>query len=446
MKNGKKCIACITSLIMVLMMLNTGMVGVAAESPAPWMHYTFDNGTGKDSGTAANDATAVGTPQFGEKSITDGGPSGKYLIVDGSNNYFAAPGTAFDFGTGAFTASFWVKFAADYGVNLGQRFFQTGLYGAGDTGFAIALNRDGGGKASITAAVAGTGSGDDFAGTWGSTSFDKDYFDGKWHLITVVFDQPNKIYQIYIDGVQTANKAVSRENLSADTNREKVGIGVFDHYDQLVSPATYMLDDVAFYKSALSSSEIAAYYAANKGLTYDPNKEGALTDPISGITVNGTGLDGADLYVSTLMDGETFQKLLNSYKSFDNFILYNISAERDGSSFTLNDAVSVTLPIPEKLQGRSDLKIIIAEEDGSINTVPAQVENNTISFQTKVLGDIAIVSASGTTSTDLNDGSNSTATDNPSTGDNNWGILFYMVCLAGAVLSIMFTTAQKKHN
>ena len=289
MSMAKKMLTVFTSLA-VLASLSAVWLPASADapSPAPWMLYTFNGSNGDDTGAAANNAAAHGPPEFGTKSGTEAGPEGKYLVVNSDSNYLTAPGSAFDFGTTAFTVSFWVRFAADYPNNLGERVFQTGLWGDGDTGFVIAVNRDGGGNASICAAVAGTGPNGDFAGTWGATSFAGDFFDGAWHLITVVFEQPGKQYTLYLDSAQVGVKTYTRDNLSADTNRSHVGIGAF--YDEgsnsLIMRPTYCLDDVAFYKSALTANQIAAYYASPAPST------------VSGsLTIGGTAKSGQTLTV-----------------------------------------------------------------------------------------------------------------------------------------------------
>lgn len=435
----KKCKKLIVSLLSaaLLFALCGALCLVSAEEDevTPWMFYSFDDGTGTDSGTAKNDAIAIGTPVFGTKTEDEAGPQGKYLNVS-SEGYFVASADAFNFGTDGFTVSFWVKFSAEHELNKMERFFQSGLWGEGDTGFVIALNRDGNGYASINAAVAGTGSGNDFAGTWGASSFELDYFDGCWHLITVSFDQPNKKYYMYIDGNEVAVKGFDRENLSANTNRQNVGIGVFQLDDGSLPTGVpnYALDDVAFYKSVLTAEQVLAYYNANKGntQTYDPDAEATLEDVLTGISVTGIGLAGADLYTSTIMSGDVFEQLSEDYNGFDNFILYDVSLERDNLPIELTENVTVSISVPDKLADKTGLKIVIAGEDGSLNIVNSQLIDSKLVFETQTLGQIAIVypdSASG-------------GDDIPNTGDG-LGILLALTALAGAGILTFVKTARK---
>jgi len=391
-RKEKTAVSILMGLVFLLSLIGGAPFASAEDDvPEPWMFYSFDDGTGADTGTAGNDATAVGTPKIVEKTEDEGGPAGKYLEIDSDENYFIAPGDAFDFGTSAFTVSFWVKFNSEYPLNLGERFFQTGLWGEGDTGFVIALNRDGGGNASVATAVAGTGPGDDFPGTWSFTSFSVDYFDGAWHLLTIVFDQPQKEYGIYLDGVSVGTKTYDRDNLSADTTRPEVGIGVFYHWGSLLMRPTYSLDDVAFYKSALTAEQISAYYDASGGKEQDfPNLEATLTDEHTGIEVTGKGLKDAVLYAAALTSGSAYDKLIETYGSFDDFILYNIAIEKDSEPMTFTDDVTVRIPIPDKLSSYSDLRVFQVADSGELVEIPCQMQDGTVQFMTIVMGDFAI--------------------------------------------------------
>jgi len=378
--------------------VNMNVASANEDELKPVMLYTFNDETGKDEGAAQNDAVAVGQPKFGVKADTEEGPAGKYLLIDSNEDYFLAPGGAFDFGTDAFTTSFWVKLSKDYPVNLGERFFQTGVWGPDDPGFVIAINRDGGGNVSFGTAVAGVGEADP-AGSWSFSTVNNDFFDDKWHLITIVFDQPNKQYTIYLDGVQAAVKGVTAESLNGSSARQDVGIGVFYFNGELLHRPTYMLDDVTFYKQALTAEQIAAYYTSENGAApatnaEAPDAETTLTDDLSGTSVTGIGLKDASLYVSPVLNGSAYEKLMETYKSFDTFMLYNIAIEKEGVPFAFSEDAVVKMAIPEKLQTATDLKAVLVKEDGTLVTITAMSANQTLEFRTKELGSIGIVSGS----------------------------------------------------
>jgi len=351
----------------------------------PYMFYTFNDETGKDRGTAHNDAIAVGTPAYGVKTNADAGPAGKYLIIDNDSDYLIAPGAAFDFGTAAFSTSFWLKFPASYPLNRGDRFFQTGGWGANDPGFVLAFNRDGGGLVSIGTAVAGVGATDP-AGSWGFTTINADFFDGEWHLITAVFDQPNKKYTIYLDGIQVGVKNFTTEGLDATTTRPYVGIGVFYWNGSLLYRPTYMLDDVAFYKQALTPAQIATYYNDNK----EGSDVATLTDPASGLSVTGQGLQGGDLQVSAATNGIAYERMLNAYGSSANFSLYNASVYKQNVPVAFNENATIRLPIPVHLQSAADLQAVRVKGDGSIVAIASNRVSQTLEISTKELGQFGI--------------------------------------------------------
>lgn len=402
MKKCRKMVALFMSAVLIFASSSIALTAYADETVevTPWMQYTFDDENGSDTGTAKNDATAVGTPKFGTKTAEDAGPSGKYLELS-ADGYFIAPAQPFAFGTEAFTVSFWVNLPADHATNVYERVFQTGLWA--DTGFAIVLNRNGGGQAAINAAVSGAGEGDDWVGTWvnpGSNAFENDYYDGKWHLITVVFDQPNKKYEMYLDGEHVSTQGYTRDNLTAspDENKQYVGLGVFYHYESLPAVSDdhgldYMLDDISMYKQALTAEQIKAYYDANKGNAqpFDPNKEATLTDSLSGISVTGAGLEKAQLYVSTVMSGATFDKLSETYGSFEKFILYDVSIERQDQPVEISEKLTFSINIPDKLANQKNLKVFIEEENGTLTEMDARSANGQLLFETTKLGKIAIV-------------------------------------------------------
>lgn len=80
--------------------------------------------------------------------------------------------------------------------------------------------------------------------------------DGNWHHIVCVYDQTNLL--IYVDAVQVASKAWTTD-VPASTGKT-VGIGY--NSDQTGRWIHAVMDEVAIYNTALSSTRITAHYNA----------------------------------------------------------------------------------------------------------------------------------------------------------------------------------------
>jgi len=271
----------------------------------PLMLYTYNTSTGEDTGPAGNDATAVGTPTYSDKSKYDVGPSGKFISID-SNNYLKASGSSFQFGTNAFSLAFWVNIPKTTPSDTTLRMFQTGLYGANTPGFAIAVSKNEFDTVNIATGVGSTGSDNSWEWSEGVT----DFFDSQWHHLAFVFDQPNDTYSIYLDGSLVARRTTDKENLSASTTQSTVGLGVFLWYDSLATTVYPMsMDELTICDRALSPAEIATYYNSffttivNDPVMLYTFEDGSGTD--SGSAGNGATTVGSPSYVlkSTGDDG-----------------------------------------------------------------------------------------------------------------------------------------------
>jgi len=183
----------------------------------------------------------------------DGNPNSAYLF-DGVDDYIEVMNsTAFNFGTGEFAVSLWIK-----PLNPTQAFqmvfLKGGLNGASDPHYWLRLNDS---------------SGAPMRGLWGDGNtplavvdyFDSNLlYDGEWHH--VVFQRTSERNELYIDcmlvGFNEVDKDISGVGnllLGAQHPNPPTSASVFNFYNGL-------MDDVAFYDSSLDMSGIEEFCAA----------------------------------------------------------------------------------------------------------------------------------------------------------------------------------------
>jgi len=267
-KRSRVICSLICTLSMLLMLVGPfSAINVSAtDLSSPWINVTFDDETGANTGTSAINATEVGTPVYSDKLITDNGPSGKYVSID-ADNYLQMSGDAFKFGTDAFTVSTWINFPTNTPIDTTIRLFQTGAWGYNTPGFVIAVT-----KTVLDTIHFGTGvasSGNDCSWSWSDSV--PDFFDAQWHQLVFIFDQPNNTIKTYLDGVKVATQTTTFIGLSAESEFTSVGLGLFVLDDTLPTGAVPVsLDNIAIYKSTLTSQEIFDFYKAPTiSLTFD---------------------------------------------------------------------------------------------------------------------------------------------------------------------------------
>jgi hypothetical protein len=178
---------------------------------------------------------------------------------------------ALDFGNEDFTVMLWVKFTDVNVLQYGRRIVSKGHHGW-NPGYFIATH----GTGKIDAGIGSTVVGNAEESLMFRTN--KEFNDGKWHHIAVVFDQTNGHARIYVDGVPeelfswggsgctisssdpTLCEFSNLDNLSATRSDTALTIGshaaAYDFFKGAV-------DDLRFYRFVLSPSEISAIALAS---------------------------------------------------------------------------------------------------------------------------------------------------------------------------------------
>ena len=231
------------------------------------MAYLFDQADGTDSGSAQNNAITVGAPTYSLKNSTEPESSCKYISIT-PTDYLKVSGSAFQFGSNAFSILCWVKIPSNTPYNTTIRLFQNGVWGDHSPGFAAALTRTVNNGIFVGTGVGSTGT----AHSWSWESHYNaaqgqiipDFFDSQWHHLAFIFDQPKGRYMMLLDGYLVMYKTVSATSLNASTTQSTVGLGVFlwnDTVTDTVCPLT--IDDVRIYQCAVNETALLDYVIHN---------------------------------------------------------------------------------------------------------------------------------------------------------------------------------------
>jgi Concanavalin A-like lectin/glucanases superfamily len=226
---------------------------------------------------AALDGSAVDSirANFGVDNNTSyvAGVSGKAVQFDGSKNGFVSFPSANDFGSStSFSISFWIN------ITLAQK---DNAHAVGILAFANSSNfwgnatfyADNNAKSpsdsmDLKIHFNAPGNGDDwnfagynFANAW------PHMYDGQWHQVGFTYDATAKTGTVYRDGVQFDQKtgqSIAFENSSqVILGGYQEAAGVVDKYSNNTWMAGFpgMMDQVRFYGTALSASDMAALFA-----------------------------------------------------------------------------------------------------------------------------------------------------------------------------------------
>lgn len=227
-----------------------------------YLFYSFNEENGNDSGPYGLHAQCMGKARFGEKSAEEVGPSGKFLFVE-KENYYRVPIRGLHLGNKAFSVTMWVRFPEDTSETDEIILMRTGMYTAGSPGFLISVKKtDRNSRFTV-------GIGDEFSerNSISELFVQKNIFDGKWHLISAVFDQPNCKYTLSIDAEDTVSVDIYEKDLWASgTAVSYMGLGIFVREGTVSETASVQeygglaVDDIAIYKKALSDEEIREYF------------------------------------------------------------------------------------------------------------------------------------------------------------------------------------------
>lgn len=249
------------------------------QSDGLWSEWKLDEGSGTTAeeftGLTA-DGTLTNQPQWSQGFDGRGGLTFSGSQSEGGSNAYVTMGNpsdrSLDFGSDSFSIALWVKFT-DVSVppgQFGRRIISKGLQGF-DEGYTIVLE----GTGQLRAGIGSTQNSASQALFFRTVN---EYNDGKWHHVAAAFDRQDSTARIFVDG---AAQALAKE---ADTG------GAIDPQDPtLVSyPALSALsatradipltvashmgegdffkgdvDDVRFYRKAISAQEVQALHDAD---------------------------------------------------------------------------------------------------------------------------------------------------------------------------------------
>ncbi|SVE48745.1 uncharacterized protein METZ01_LOCUS501599, partial [marine metagenome] len=175
------------------------------------------------------------------------------LSFDGSDDYvLVGDQSELDVGDGDFTLQAIVKVSSSSSANgylISKRFYSLG------NGYEIYVESSGAIKAGIL-------------NSSGETSFTHSttIADDAWHFVHAVFDRDGN-GTVYVDGVAGTGVGLGQQG-SIDNNKVFV-IGEFSSLDGRTLNG--LIDEVAVWTSALSSSEIMALYNSGNGLDASSN-------------------------------------------------------------------------------------------------------------------------------------------------------------------------------
>lgn len=217
---------------------------------------------------------------FGETPRTINAPyhslrtCGGVAVFDGTNDYITVANDAyFNFGTGDFSISFWIKTTSTSIADL--------FGGRENDAKSWRVVLDDSGNIVFDARI-----GNSFQ------SEDKAVNDGLWHHVCITVDRDSFAF-IYIDGINYCDESDFIEGVDVTTGTGDFVIAVFNKYPTLFFSGS--LDDLRIYKSALTSSDISKIYAGQE-ITASPSWSMNFNTMVNASTVYGTTngtLDGA---------------------------------------------------------------------------------------------------------------------------------------------------------
>lgn len=213
--------------------------------------YPFGGNVNDAGPNKANPTTLVGTVAF---NATDRKAMENNVVVfDGASGLLVPDNTAFNFRTGNYSVSFWVKTDKTSRMMLWQESGETGS-NTSQTWLRIGDNTSTQYMRFNTEDA--TGGGFVNLGSEGKVS------DNVWHHVVCV--RSGQVNQVYIDGVKARESTIAV--LKDVSNEGGFKIGVQKGPTSATSPSglsnffTGMLDDMVIYKKALTAAEVMALY------------------------------------------------------------------------------------------------------------------------------------------------------------------------------------------
>lgn len=275
-------------------------------------YYKFNNGalttdelsfvTLTNQNTVAN--TASGKSGYG----ADFGASNTNKALYGANTYGIT--------TGAWSASFWVKFQTQPTSGNSMEFFSK-IYNAGSTNYNLTrLHYE---NQSGTFVL-------NFQNYYGNNytpSVTTTLSNGTWYHFVITYD--GSTMTLYKDGSSIASGSLTAGTVAGDSNTSKIALGIA--HDLSSRPASVYLDELGIWTRALGSSEVTSLYNSGSGSFYPFSFAGTLTATQQSYTLTGqsTTLTHAakiiSAYGSFTLTGQAMlfkigRKIISAYGSF----------------------------------------------------------------------------------------------------------------------------------
>jgi hypothetical protein len=284
---------------------------LSSYSPLGWWRMgDDDSGTGTtitDQGSGGNDGILTNGPTF-STSVPEVFANTYSIDFDGTNDYLSLGNTMIhNSSSGAFTWSLWLKTTPATGFEI---FIGKDNLGGSSGGRSLLLDRSGDDIRFIafTPSVQ--------VATWTGGASSSNLGDNAWHNLIYVNEGIGGSKKIYFDGSeQTITGNTSGFLASNPTTQPLILSGTVDPTDNdFYRPYTGLMDEVAVWDSALSSSDITSVY--NSGVPTDITSLSPVgwwrmgdNDSGTGTTITDQGSGGNN---GILTNGPTFSNSIPS--------------------------------------------------------------------------------------------------------------------------------------
>lgn len=217
-----------------------------------------ENNANDDSGNSYN-GTTVGA-NFGYTP----GKHGMAFLMDGTTNEVQISEGDALWPAASFSIELWVKTTSTTAPTLIQKYQCAGSCPAGSYAY-FTMRIVTGGNPSFSFRSDATQTDSILTDTTHTVA------DGNWHHLVGVRDSTAAMAYLYVDGALGGSLSVPTANTGAMTNTDSetdavtLGAGTVGGTQNIADPLAGALDEVAFYKTALTATQIAHIYAAPEG-------------------------------------------------------------------------------------------------------------------------------------------------------------------------------------
>ena len=245
-------------MVFALCSLWSGVCLSQDKDPGLAGYWKFDEGKGeqtRDSSGNKNDGEVLAEWVKGS--------FGSCLFFDGQTNVIVPGSASLEFGKGDFTIQAWLAPKAN-GADLDQQTRRImGKTGYPEKWWVVDLVGEGGVEMEMAYKE-----GDQYIG--GSTSSDGKLPLNAWTLMTIAVDRKNFKVSYYFNGkLDSAKDLAKNYTLDMDVDGQQYVIGGD------WQPFIGLIDEIKFYKRALTPAEIKAYYDKEKGSRTSVKYEGS---------------------------------------------------------------------------------------------------------------------------------------------------------------------------